>query len=362
MKTFATVIILSFSLLYNATEAYPQESQTRPSEAKSLSILRDCTTVSPDALATIQEGQEKQKRIKKLEKQMLETVGWVGGREWGVLSPSRGPRTDRLYTLYKEMTGCDWPLLTEMYINFNYERKDYSHKELQHLESSIVILLAMRGQNSINTLNETIDKAKGKEADRIYLRRRVDEIAALADVKPWSDLPEYKKDQEAACKSNEMTACTALGYLYEREGFRKKSSYLKAKEFYEKACIAGEKLACVGLGRLYDGGNGIEQDSLKAKDLYEKACAASNVACDAVGESYQRGTSIKPNSLKAMEYYGKACDANLAKSCMSLGEYYFQGWGVAQDYSKAKEYYKKACDLGYQNGCDEYKRLNEQRD
>lgn len=41
-----------------------------------------------------------------------------------------------------------------------------------------------------------------------------------------------------------------------------------------------------------------------------------------------------------------------------MGVQYEEGVGLRQDARKAKEYYGKACDLGYQDGCDEYKRLN----
>jgi uncharacterized protein len=43
-----------------------------------------------------------------------------------------------------------------------------------------------------------------------------------------------------------------------------------------------------------------------------------------------------------------------------LGAMYEDGVSVRQDYKKAKEWFGKACDNGFQIGCDEYKKLNQQ--
>ena len=53
-----------------------------------------------------------------------------------------------------------------------------------------------------------------------------------------------------------------------------------------------------------------------------------------------------------------SCKAQESKGCFFMGVQYEEGVGLRQDARKAKEYYGKACDLGYQDGCDEYKRLN----
>ncbi|MCT7481583.1 tetratricopeptide repeat protein [Aliarcobacter cryaerophilus] len=43
-----------------------------------------------------------------------------------------------------------------------------------------------------------------------------------------------------------------------------------------------------------------------------------------------------------------------------LGMMYANGEGVRQDFKIAKEWYGKACDGGNQNGCDNYKILNQE--
>jgi len=46
--------------------------------------------------------------------------------------------------------------------------------------------------------------------------------------------------------------------------------------------------------------------------------------------------------------------------CLNLGVLYYNGQGIRQNKSKAKELFGKACDGGHQNGCKNYKILNEQ--
>ena len=62
--------------------------------------------------------------------------------------------------------------------------------------------------------------------------------------------------------------------------------------------------------------------------------------------------------------YGNLRDYPNAKkyyeiACNNLGVLYGRGEGVRQDKSIAKEYYGKACDLRSQEGCDNYRTLNE---
>ena len=63
---------------------------------------------------------------------------------------------------------------------------------------------------------------------------------------------------------------------------------------------------------------------------------------------------------KAIEWYEKSANQGNTKAQFNLGIMYANGQGVIQDKKRAKEYFRKACDGGYQKGCDEYKKLNQQ--
>ena len=46
--------------------------------------------------------------------------------------------------------------------------------------------------------------------------------------------------------------------------------------------------------------------------------------------------------------------------CYNVGALYGNGHGVQQNKTTAKWYFGKACDFGDQEGCDNYRKLNEQ--
>ncbi|WP_425537026.1 tetratricopeptide repeat protein, partial [Klebsiella pneumoniae] len=62
----------------------------------------------------------------------------------------------------------------------------------------------------------------------------------------------------------------------------------------------------------------------------------------------------------AVEWYRKAADQGDATAQYNLGFAYANGQGVRQNKSMAKEFFGKACDGGMQDGCDSYKKLNEE--
>ena len=75
----------------------------------------------------------------------------------------------------------------------------------------------------------------------------------------------------------------------------------------------------------------------------------------------EKELGVEQNYKKAIEWYRKSGYQGVAKAQCSLGDiYHYGGKGVRQDYKKAKEWFGKACDNGFQIGCDEYKKLNQQ--
>ncbi|MGX3098544.1 tetratricopeptide repeat protein [Helicobacter sp. 23-1046] len=144
----------------------------------------------------------------------------------------------------------------------------------------------------------------------------------------------YAKDAikyfESGCDKVGKTqgaACSILAELYSIDSSDNivVKDYHKATKLYKKGCDSGFGQSCRGLGGMYEGGKGVRQDYHKARELYNKACNLEDaLACYFIGLHY---------------YYGVS--------------------GVEENRSIAKQYYGEACDLGYQNGCDDYKALNE---
>ena len=151
-------------------------------------------------------------------------------------------------------------------------------------------------------------------------------------------------------------ACNNIGLVYYAA-----ENYQQAFKYYKKACELNDKFGCFNLGVMYAEGQGVRQDFASARKYYEKACNANNTAaCDKLGLLYYDGKGVRQDFASAKKYWEKACNKNDALACGMLGVLYYEGQGVKQNLSTAKQYYGKACDLGSQNGCDNYKILNEQ--
>ena len=95
--------------------------------------------------------------------------------------------------------------------------------------------------------------------------------------------------------------------------------------------------------------------------IFEELSSKNNAEAQySLGVLYENGYGVKQDYLKAKEWYEKAAAQGLALAQNNIGFLYGNGQGVKQDYKKAKEWYGKACDGGEQQGCDNYKKLNQQ--
>ena len=74
---------------------------------------------------------------------------------------------------------------------------------------------------------------------------------------------------------------------------------------------------------------------------------------------YKNGRGVRQDYVKALEWYTKAANQGDAQAQYNLGLMYYKGEGVRQNTATAKEWFGKACDNGDQNGCDQYRNLNQ---
>lgn len=82
-----------------------------------------------------------------------------------------------------------------------------------------------------------------------------------------------------------------------------------------------------------------------------------------MGDIYRDGNdalNVSQNLAKSFRWYQKAANQGFMSAQNNLGVMYANGQGVRQDYKIAKEWFGKACDNGSQQGCDSYRKLNEQ--
>lgn len=80
-----------------------------------------------------------------------------------------------------------------------------------------------------------------------------------------------------------------------------------------------------------------------------------------VGWIYYEGKGVRQDIVLARKMFQKAANQGHITGQGVLGVFYEKGLGgLRQNRATAKEWYGKTCDAGFQHGCDEYRRLNEQ--
>ena len=80
-----------------------------------------------------------------------------------------------------------------------------------------------------------------------------------------------------------------------------------------------------------------------------------------VGWIYYEGKGVRQNLVLARRMFQKAADKGDPEGQAMVGFFYEEGiGGLKRNRATAKEWYGKICDKGFQFGCDNYRRLNEQ--
>lgn len=80
-----------------------------------------------------------------------------------------------------------------------------------------------------------------------------------------------------------------------------------------------------------------------------------------VGWIYYEGEGVRQDLLLARKMFQKAAKQGNIQGQGMLGFFYEEGLGgLKRNRSTAKEWYGEICDNGFQFGCDNYRRLNEQ--
>ena len=74
---------------------------------------------------------------------------------------------------------------------------------------------------------------------------------------------------------------------------------------------------------------------------------------------YYTGQGAHQDYAEALRWYRKAAEQGYAEAQYNLGAMYFTGGGVHQDFHLSKEWFGKACDGGVQEGCGQYRYLNQ---
>ena len=74
---------------------------------------------------------------------------------------------------------------------------------------------------------------------------------------------------------------------------------------------------------------------------------------------YVTGRGVHQDDAEAVKWFQQAAEQGYAEAQYNLGAMYFTGGGVHQDFHLSKEWFGKACDGEVQEGCDQYRYLNQ---
>lgn len=123
----------------------------------------------------------------------------------------------------------------------------------------------------------------------------------------------------------------------------------------------GNVMAQINMGSIYQNGNGVPKDNHKAFTWFKRASDQGNALAQAnLGLMYYRGLGVRQDYTLARELFQKSANQGDSDAQGILGSFYENGIGdVRQNKAIAKEWYGKSCDNGNQNGCDDYRRLNQ---
>ena len=162
----------------------------------------------------------------------------------------------------------------------------------------------------------------------------------------------YKK----AAEQGNAIAQHNLGFMY-KNGQGVQQDYAQAFYWFKKAAEQGNAHSQSFLGSMYENGQGVRQDYAQASSWYRKAAEQGEEKAQfKLGLSYYDGQDYA----QAFNWLQKAAVQGQVYAQYNLGVMYFNGEGVRQSPSIAKEWFGKACDNGLQEGCEGYKKLNQE--
>lgn len=111
----------------------------------------------------------------------------------------------------------------------------------------------------------------------------------------------------------------------------------------------------------YENGDGVSQDYKISLDWLMRSANQGYALSESwLGLKYYTGEGIRQDYKKSFEWLQKAVkhdDEPRSEAEAMLGVMYEFGQGVRRNKEIAKEWYGKSCDNGYQDGCDQYRRL-----
>lgn len=110
---------------------------------------------------------------------------------------------------------------------------------------------------------------------------------------------------------------------------------------------------------MYFDGKGTRQNYNEALKWFMKTANFSDDSEFMLGLMHYYGKGVRQDYSKAFEWYMRSAKQDNEIAQLNIGKMYLEGKGVRQSKIEAKEWFGKACDNGDQDGCDNYRMLNQ---
>lgn len=133
-------------------------------------------------------------------------------------------------------------------------------------------------------------------------------------------------------------------------------------EDIKKQAEQGDVKVQMVLAAMYKNGDRVIQSNHQAFIWFEKAANQGDPLAQAIlGMMYYEGSGVRQNIVEARKLFQKSANQGDPEAQGLIGVFYENGiGGIRQNKVIAKTWYGISCDNGSQNGCDDYRKLNEQ--
>src|SRR5437588_4664416 len=132
----------------------------------------------------------------------------------------------------------------------------------------------------------------------------------------------------------------------------RKGEYAKGAQIYQESCNGGNGSACTNLGYLYERALGVDKDERASAALYRQGCDAKDAqGCSNLALLYFRGRGVEKDPHRAAELNQRGCDGGSASGCANLVTIYWNGSGVPKNEELVASHMQRGCDGGNAQAC-----------
>ncbi len=137
--------------------------------------------------------------------------------------------------------------------------------------------------------------------------------------------------------------------------------FAEAVKWYRPAAESGNMNAQYSLGYMYEIGQGVVRNYAEAVRLFRLSADQDLAVAQCwLGYMYDSGKGVTQDYTQANNWYRRAADQDEATAQNNLGRNYEYGQGVTANRALAKEWYQKSCNNGNEDGCENYRRMNDE--